>query len=128
MSTTVEIIIAMVMGLILFGIIFWLFIQNLRNNQKIINFTARTLFPMLSIALVGYSFLRPSSSTDCNASFQMVFYIGLALTILLIVIGLIRFLISPARDTRALTVPVLLAALAAIVLVALNFVFGCSPI
>ncbi len=106
----------------------FVYIRNRQGDQRMIQTSNNLLLPLLSIITItlGSIFSFHIDSAACeNGIPNVVRYIGFVCTILLIIVGIIRYALNPRRDRLLITQPILLAIVLVIMAFVIEHLSGC---
>jgi cytochrome bd-type quinol oxidase subunit 2 len=115
---------------ILIALMLILYIRSRQGDQRVINLTNQMLLPVLSIIVITLNVVFANHPANpairaCIGWLNTLRYVGLAVVILLIVVGCIRYFASQRRDRRHITHPVLFSVILIALVFLIESVSGC---
>ena len=123
--TTTFVIIAAIIFIVL---AVFAYIRSRQGDQRMISTMNNLLLPLLSIIVItiGSIFSFHAGSPTCGSGIPNIArYIAVFGTILLIVVGVIRYFLSQSRDRRQITHPILFSIILVIVVFLFENLSGC---
>jgi len=123
--TTTFVIIAAIIFIVL---AVFAYIRSRQGDQRMIATMNNLLLPLLSIIVItiGSIFSFHAGSPTCGSGIPNIArYIAVFGTILLIVVGVIRYFLSQSRDRRQITHPILFSIILVIVVFLFENLSGC---
>jgi hypothetical protein len=126
-TSTLLVSIACVIFVILLLIVFF---RNAAGDQRMIRTTNQMLLPILSgiVLILGFVYGNHSVPVNANCSdiFDLLRNVTGIFALLLVVLGLIRYMLSrPPRDRRLITQPLLIALILLALLILAQNVLAC---
>lgn len=127
MPSNLVSLLALITGVALIVLVILMYIRSRQGDQRAINLINVMLLPLLSAIVITVSmiFAANRAGSACTGAFATLRDIGVGLTILLILVGLIRFFATRPRDRRLVTHPVLLAVAVMTIVFLAEFLNGC---
>ncbi len=123
--TTTFVIIAAIIFIVL---AVFAYIRSRQGDQRMISTMNNLLLPLLSIIVItiGSIFSFHAGSPTCGSGIPNIArYIAVFGTILLIVVGVIRYFLSQSRDRRQITHPILFSIILVVVVFLFENLSGC---
>lgn len=107
------------------------FFRNQMGDRRMIRTINQMLLPILSIIVIILGFVFDKSTTVVNANCPTIFdtlrNVTGILALLLVALGLVRYILSRApRDRRLITQPLLIAMILLVLLVFAQNLLGCA--
>ena len=106
----------------------FVYIRNRQGDQRMIQTTNNMLLPLLSIITItlGSIFSFHTENPICNRGIpNVVKYIAVLGTILLVVVGIIRYVLHQNRERLLIMQPLLFAIILVVIAFLLEFLSGC---
>jgi uncharacterized membrane protein len=127
MSPALVHILAIITAAVLICLVLVIYLRSLQGDRRVINLTNQVLLPILSILLILLNLIYShyAASPVCTGASNILRYIGIGGTILLVLFGCIRFFLARNRDRRLLLQPVLLSVVLVTVVFLLEYLYGC---
>jgi cytochrome bd-type quinol oxidase subunit 2 len=115
--------------IILIILLMLVYLRSRQGDQRIIRAVNQTFFPLLSAILItlGIIFSNQGNST-CAGIPNILRYATVIIAILIIAVGVLRFILSRRRDRRLITHPVLFAIMIVFAVFAVEQIYGCVSI
>jgi hypothetical protein len=121
---------ALITGVVLIGLMIWLYVRSQRGDQRVINAINQVLLPILSAVVIGlnllYNYRQPAAS--CSGALNVLQYVSIGAVLVFVSIGLIRYFSSRSRERRLLVQPVLLAVIVVTAIFLIEYLSGCLRI
>jgi cytochrome bd-type quinol oxidase subunit 2 len=116
--------------LVLIVLMLILYIRSRQGGQRVINLTNQMLLPVLSILVITLNVIFANRLGNpairaCIGWLNTLRYVGLAVVILLIIVGCIRYFVTQRRDRRHITHPVLFSVILIALVFLIEYVNGC---
>ncbi len=120
-------ILILVTGIVLIALFLLLYVRSLREEQRATDTVNKILLPILAAVVLTFNLISSTrkSAPTCSGTVTTVFYIGVAMTLVLIVGGCIRFFASRSRDRRYISHSILLSAIIVCIVFMISFLNGC---
>jgi hypothetical protein len=115
-------------GLIFIALAIFAYIRSRQGDQRMIQTSNNLLLPLLSIIVItlGSIFRFQEGSPACMSGIPNTLrYLAVFGTILFIMVGVIRYILSQSKDRRLVIHPVLFAIMLVIVVFMIEHVSGC---
>ncbi|MBA2679323.1 MAG: hypothetical protein H0U76_13115 [Ktedonobacteraceae bacterium] len=120
-------IVVVVTGLILIAFFLLLYVRTLHGERRATNTVNKILLPILAAVVLTFNLIastRPNTAI-CSGTVTTLFYAGIAATLVLIVLGCIRFFASRSRDRRYISYSILLSAIIVCIVFMASYFNGC---
>jgi cytochrome bd-type quinol oxidase subunit 2 len=126
MQLTFSNLLFVIVALALIVLASFAYVRSRQGDQRMIETTNQMLLPILSIIVITVTILHNNTpGPTCTGTLNSVKYIGFIASLLLIVIGVIRFILSRSRDRRLITHPVLFAVIILSATFLVEQLYGC---
>lgn len=128
MLFTTEKLLVVLIGLVLLGLLLWLYARSYLGHQRATDTINIMLFPLLAAATATLSYINGArqSNLACNQAISTIFFAGVIASIALLLGGLVRTLIlNPRHDRIHLTHAVLFIAMVVIVVFLVAYLNDC---
>jgi len=128
MIVSATTLLVLVTGLLLIALFLWMYIRISQHDTRMTNTVNQLLLPVLSILVVAFNLLYSGHKniSTCTVAFNWTFYIGIAIAVLFMLSGFVRFVLRGADRNRSLiTRPVLLAAAILTLTILIEYLGGC---
>ena len=111
---------------ILILLLIFVYIRSRQGDRRIIRAVDATFLPLLSALLITMGFLFNTQNTQaCTGAAGNLKYIAIFGAVLLIVIGIMRYLLSRERDRRLISHAVLWAIMLVLAVLLIVEIIGC---
>ena len=112
--------------IILIALLLLVYLRSRQGDQRIIRAINQTFFPLLSAILITLGILFSNQGNGiCTGIPNILRYGAVIVAVLIILIGVIRYILSRNRDRRLITHPVLFAIMIVIAVFAFEQIYGC---
>jgi cytochrome bd-type quinol oxidase subunit 2 len=127
MSPLLTSILVVITGLILIAFFLLLYVRSSRGEQRATDTVNKILLPILAAVVLTFNLIASARPTtpSCSGTVTTIFYTGIAITLILIIVGCIRFFISRSRDRRYISQSILLSAIIVCVVFMASYLNGC---
>jgi cytochrome bd-type quinol oxidase subunit 2 len=123
-TTNIVIAVACFILIILLALVYS---RSRRGDQRIVRAIEQTFLPLLSALLITLGVLfNTQSALACTGAAGNLKYVAVFGAVLLIVIGIIRYLLSRQRDRRVISHAVLFAIMLVLAVFLIVEVIGCA--
>ena len=128
MNNSISTTFVVIAAIIFIVLAIFAYIRSRQGDQRMIATLNNLLLPLLSIIVItiGSIFSFHASSPTCgNGIPNIARYIAVLGTILMIVVGAIRYFLSQRRDRRLITHPILFSIILVVVVFLIENLSGC---
>jgi cytochrome bd-type quinol oxidase subunit 2 len=112
--------------IILIVLLLLVYVRSRQGDQRIIRAINSTFFPLLSAILITLGILFSNQGGGaCSGVPNILRYAAVIVAVLVVVVGVMRYMLSRNRDRRLITHAVLFAIMIVLAVFALEQVYGC---
>ena len=126
MRLGVSNVIIVIACIILIVLLLLVYVRSRQGDQRIIRAINSTFFPLLTAILVTLGILFSNSGNGvCSGVPNILRYAAVIVAVLVVAVGVMRYVVSRNRDRRLITHAVLFAIMIVLAVFAFEQVYGC---